>query len=423
MLDSNDVYVVPDFISEGYFTREIIPRELRLSEGQRFPKVFGKQVKYCDPVGIHPAMTGLLEKRAKEIAPDAIPSETTVIIVGHGTGLNGNSAKAIQAQVDRLKNSNLGFCDVIEAYMEEPPFITDWQTLTNTPNVIVLPFFVADGLHSYQDIPEMLGMDSRPAPGPEGPPSEKIAPVKINSRLLYLSYAIGSDPKMADIVLDQVKSFDAESKEESAIEKPDPVIAKALESFFQDGFRRLGEIAIAGGPEESCLYHCKDDPENENLRIYEGARYARGISRFDDSDTYRPLCTAPGLKRGWKLIAHGWEGLRRALDGFYPAAIGSLLAWQNRTAEPIHLRATLGRQTGMYEITKTISDENVRQVISNRCHKGGSLGGCVRKILWSIDEDDPPIEERGDSTSRNELPIVCLEACNHLVSAARKAYL
>jgi sirohydrochlorin cobaltochelatase len=31
MIDSDEVYVVPDFISEGYFTQDVIPRELELN--------------------------------------------------------------------------------------------------------------------------------------------------------------------------------------------------------------------------------------------------------------------------------------------------------------------------------------------------------------------------------------------------------
>ena len=30
MIDAPEVYIVPDFISEGYFTQEVIPRELQL---------------------------------------------------------------------------------------------------------------------------------------------------------------------------------------------------------------------------------------------------------------------------------------------------------------------------------------------------------------------------------------------------------
>ena len=46
--------------------------------------------------------------------------------------------------------------------MEEAPLISDWARLTTTPNVVVVPFFISDGLHSYQDIPVLLGIE----PGP-----------------------------------------------------------------------------------------------------------------------------------------------------------------------------------------------------------------------------------------------------------------
>ena len=58
MLDRNDVYIVPNFISEGYFTRTVIPRELNL-EGP-VTSLAGRTLKYCDPVGTHSRMTELL---------------------------------------------------------------------------------------------------------------------------------------------------------------------------------------------------------------------------------------------------------------------------------------------------------------------------------------------------------------------------
>ena len=48
---------------------------------------------------------------------------------------------------------------ILSTYMEEPPLIADWATLTDTPNVVVVPFFISDGLHSYQDIPVLLGIE------------------------------------------------------------------------------------------------------------------------------------------------------------------------------------------------------------------------------------------------------------------------
>src|SRR4026207_206768 len=71
-----EVYVVPNFISEGYFTRTVIPRELELigPTTRRGNRVF----KYCEPVGNHPRMTELLLRRAAEIAPGVDPAQTSL---------------------------------------------------------------------------------------------------------------------------------------------------------------------------------------------------------------------------------------------------------------------------------------------------------------------------------------------------------
>jgi sirohydrochlorin cobaltochelatase len=57
MIDADEIYIVPDFISEGYFTQEVIPRELELTGPTT--QIHGKTIHYCDPVGIHPSMTSL----------------------------------------------------------------------------------------------------------------------------------------------------------------------------------------------------------------------------------------------------------------------------------------------------------------------------------------------------------------------------
>ena len=54
-----DVFVVPNFISEGYFTRTVIPRELELT-GPETTRRNGQIWKYCEPVGSHDSMTGHL---------------------------------------------------------------------------------------------------------------------------------------------------------------------------------------------------------------------------------------------------------------------------------------------------------------------------------------------------------------------------
>src|SRR6266480_1710215 len=151
-----EVYVVPNFISEGYFTQTVIPRELELN-GRITKRSSGQVWKYCEPVGSHPAMTNLLLRRAQEIAPGVDPANTSLLIVAHGTDLNENSAAAAKREAEKIRG--LGkYATALNVYMEEPPLVSDWKKLTKTPNVVAVPFFISDGLHSYEDIPVMLGI-------------------------------------------------------------------------------------------------------------------------------------------------------------------------------------------------------------------------------------------------------------------------
>jgi sirohydrochlorin cobaltochelatase len=190
-----EVFVVPNFISEGYFTQTVIPRELEL-EGLVTTRANGQTWTYCEPVGNNPIVTELLLARAHEIAPDVERRETALLIVAHGTELNDNSAIAAKREAERIR-ARSEFASVGNAYMEEPPLIADWDRLTTAINVIVVPFFISDGLHSYEDIPKLLGID--------GNKSDVFGknPYRLRGRFLYYARSIGTDPRFADIIVEQ----------------------------------------------------------------------------------------------------------------------------------------------------------------------------------------------------------------------------
>ena len=206
LIESQEVYVVPDFISEGYFTQEVIPRELRLTGPTT--EVGGKSYHYCLPVGIHPSMTQLILKRAQEAAPGVDPSQITLIITGHCTGLNQNSTKAIRDQVERISNSNAGYACVLDAFMEEPPLIATWDSMSPTDTVVVVPFFISDGLHSYQDIPVLLGIENEVGSAASQREIFRQNPHRLRGKTLYYTSAIGTERSIADVILDQVTDFD-----------------------------------------------------------------------------------------------------------------------------------------------------------------------------------------------------------------------
>jgi sirohydrochlorin cobaltochelatase len=206
------VYVVPNFISEGYFTQTVIPRELEL-EGRLTTRSNGQVWKYCEPVGNHPGVTKLLLQRAREVAPGVAEAETSLLIVGHGTALNENSAVAAKREVEKIAALDR-YASVQNAYMEEAPLIADWARLTSSPNVVVVPFFISDGLHSYEDIPVLLGI-----PGAARSQAEVFRrnPHQLDGRNLYYASAIGTAPEFAEIIVEQAQAFDAAALDLSPI--------------------------------------------------------------------------------------------------------------------------------------------------------------------------------------------------------------
>jgi sirohydrochlorin cobaltochelatase len=209
------VFVVPLFISEGYFADEVIPRELGmpLVDGRyvHLRRTEKQTVYYCGPVGTHDSMTRVLLERARDVVArhpfprNPAPSETALFIAGHGTGINENSRKAIEHQVELIRALKV-YAEIHSIFMEESPRIPECYSMARVKNIVMVPFFISDGLHSYEDIPVMLG-ESRPIVEQRlkaGQPTWRN-PTEKNGKLLWYAPSIGNEPHMADVILERVR--------------------------------------------------------------------------------------------------------------------------------------------------------------------------------------------------------------------------
>ena len=219
-LSAPRVFIVPIFVSEGYFTGEVIPRELGFCcQGEtRFPRVRqhgGQTLHYCGPVGTHPAMTDVLLARARGIVqtfpfPRAPrPSDTALFIAGHGTTRNEDSRKAIEQQADFIRGRRL-YAEVHAVFMEEDPRIGDCCRLARARNIVMVPFFISDGQHVCQDIPVMLGVPGRDARErlKQGQPAWRN-PTERDGKRIWYTAAIGGEPSLAGVILARVREASA----------------------------------------------------------------------------------------------------------------------------------------------------------------------------------------------------------------------
>ena len=215
------VFVVPLFISEGYFTEQVIPRELGFCKNGEtgFPRVQrrgAQTLHYCGPVGTHPSMTEVILARAREVvaqhpfprAPK--PKDITLLIAGHGTERNENSRKAIERQMELIRAQQL-YAAVHAVFLEETPRIADGYALTQTRNLVVVPFFISDGMHTIEDIPVLLGEPERIVKQrlAAGQPTWRN-PTERNGKLVWYSTAVGTDPGIAEVILERVREMAGE---------------------------------------------------------------------------------------------------------------------------------------------------------------------------------------------------------------------
>jgi hypothetical protein len=217
----------------------------------------------------------------------------------------------------------------------------------------------------------------------------------------------------------------------------------------------FGQLSVRNAITGGFVLSNRDDEGREDLQIFRDSENAIEIAKYDDAGKYRPLKTAPNLRRGWRLELGTVEELTRALDYFYPGRLAVFATWKNRQLKTTPLRDTLERQSGMYRVAAKISDAQIDDLVSNFCR---SDGRCLRTILWKRDQEDAiastklPKEKfdvacdqaatrsRQIGTSRCDMsprrpqraaipashplptavPLLCQEPCNLLVAECRK---
>jgi len=222
---TDEVVVVPLFVSEGYFTEEVIPRELRLegwdpdlwdsagtSAGHATLEAAdtGQRVHYTGPVGTHDAMSDVIVRRAESVTGDPDVGEGVgLAVVGHGTDRNENSAKAIEYHADRIAERDR-FAEVAALFMDEAPDVTDLTDVFDSEDIVLVPLFIADGYHTQEDIPEDVGLTADYRTGWE-------TPATVDGHRIWYAGAVGTEPLLAEVVLE--RATDAGADVGNAIER------------------------------------------------------------------------------------------------------------------------------------------------------------------------------------------------------------
>lgn len=398
---SRDVTVVPLFVSEGYFTNQVLPRELGLTWRGPLPPqgvrevVDGRQLHYTRPYGIHPAMSDVILARAAEVCPDWTPQDTALVVLGHGTGRDPHSREAIEQAADRLRQGG-HFAEVQALYLDQEPNVSDWPSLTRAPTVVIVPFFASEGWHTLETIPADLGLT--------GPVT------RLGGRTVCYSRPVGTHPAVTEVVLrlveDSAETGDADTGNTAADLDPDwqaagETLAQALMSGA--GGLNIGELHITPLPEGGFHLCHQDDVGRADLRAVPLRDLSAWTGRSDEGE-HRPIRTGRTLPRGWFAAVDAAE-VRAALHAIYPAVLEQAHLWQQGRLPVTPWPETAARQSGRYARVRRAAPEQVAQARRDLC------SACLRTPLWA-----------GEPPAADAFPLPCPEACTLLVSHVRQLF-
>ncbi|MBI2767441.1 MAG: hypothetical protein HYX53_16220 [Chloroflexi bacterium] len=386
---ASEVVVVPVFISDGFFTQQVLPRELRLDGPDGW--VDGRHIRITPAIGSHPALAGVIVQRALEAG--AQPGDA-VAVLGHGTPGNPNSERNIYKQAGRVRAMGK-FAEVVTLFLDQEPNLASVFDATNARTVVAAPLFVADGWHVGETIPAELGVERGEA--------------RDGQRRLRYAAAAGTHPGIAGVILQLAGSPE--------IPAAGAVAARTAPGWLECAWVQrepfaLGEVTVrfadgAAGVEGP-------DPGPAMSLSDTAARL-----RHDSAGRYRPLPSAFGLPGGWRVRCASAAALAAAIDAVYPFATTHVQQHRDGSLRVVPVDEVFARQTGRYRVAAELDAAGRTAAVAALCSR------CVKTPVWT----GPPAVEARLPTPNAQRPtppgqwLPCPEPCSVMLSLCREAAL
>ena len=210
-LEAKEAIVVPWFLTRGYFVEKVLSEQFSETP---IP------CRIMEPLGSRPEVLQLMKKRAEKLRTrirmrmrmrkwvsrivgigkqdgdrrwemeDGVKLEhTSLLLASHGTPLHKGSRVAADTLAEELAKD--GYRLTRAMFLEEEPKIADWRQVAAPEGpVMVLPHFLAGGLHGSEDVPGLLGI-----------PHGREGWHRVDGRWIGYGAPIGMPDEMTELIL------------------------------------------------------------------------------------------------------------------------------------------------------------------------------------------------------------------------------
>jgi sirohydrochlorin cobaltochelatase len=286
------------------------------------------------------------------------------------------------------------FAEVVAIYMDEPPEIESVYEITRSPSIIVVPFFVADGSHTQEDIPT----DLRLSPDPRRIPYS--VPAAVEGRAVYYTSAVGMEPSVADVIVDLARDAGAPLHAKRAITDPWAGFPQAgLDTLRTMQFPFCYGQVVVEKHDQAFEIHRMDDAGQQKM---DSPAALRDHLIYDANGNFRALRTGTDLRGGWRVEVEGHERLLAVLETIYPGIWIDYAQHQEGMMPVQTVQQVVERQTGLYKRVGKLPENMLPGLVNAHC------GLCVRKPAW--------FDAASASSAGKRLP--CPEPCQCWMSFA-----
>ena len=382
-LTADDVTVVPLFSSEGYFSQSVLPAELRPRRGQT--------VRQTAAVGASPALSSVVGQRVEKALRHTgwRAEETAVVVVGHGTSRHAESGDTTSHQAELLRQQGC-WAAVHTAFLDEAPYVADLYNETSDLQFIVVPFFIAAGLHAQEDVPEALGITPTPyaIQHSHGRILAYTPPVGLTADLYRTVLAVAG---VADVP--ELSLFDAESQGRKGRRGSFPLALSAplrpcVEETILDVWAAFPRLRLGVLPRQQVgevwlgragyLCHVADAGKAPaELRPLAEPLAVRRALRHTAEGAFRPWATLDSLPTGWVIHTPTIQIRSAALLAIYPHLAAS--------PPPQTVAQVAARQQGKYRAVGELTAEIKAAITEATC------GRCCLQPSWAGDGRGSPL--------------------------------
>ena len=381
-VDADNVVVVPVFTARGYFTSEVLPAEMGLNGALTLRA--GKTIHLTRPIGEHPHLASAVERQLRlKIEQFALkPGSVAAAIIGHGTRRNRQSRESARYQARRIRELNW-LSEVVDVYLDDEPDIPSVYQRTRAPNIIALPYFVAEGSHVRHDIPRALGIAALDSVN------------RVHGRSVYYCEPVGIDESVPRLILDLAREtglpFERTGFAGEWRSFPRAGRRALLQALDSETILQFGQVMVS---QERAWHRANRD----RVQVFSSPAALRAFIR---DEPFRPQATSADLPAGWRVEFSKPDDAHALIETVYPGLVADWAAHESGALKTESLQDIGKRQSGMFKDIHRLPQNVITMTVDKIC------GSCVRQPTWWRDW----------ASAEGDLP--CRSACNLWLSTAR----